>query len=64
MFWVFRAANAPEAVGRMTAKPSVVLVNMSSSYCEKSLAHFCIRNFDLASEVGACDAHYTHQCEG
>jgi hypothetical protein len=37
--------------------PSVVLVNMSSSYCEKSSAHFCIRNFDIASEVGACDAH-------
>jgi len=27
----------------------------------KSLAHFCIRNFDLASEVGACDAHNTHR---
>jgi hypothetical protein len=28
MFWVFLAANAPEAVGRMTAKSSVVLVNI------------------------------------
>jgi hypothetical protein len=49
----FVAANAPEAVTRMTAELACGFGSQSSSCCEKSLAQFSIRNFDLASEVDA-----------